>query len=397
MTTWTVRPVRDDEFDAWTRLFRGYADFYRWPTTDDHQRQIWSWIHDDGCTICLVAVPLDDAGNEAGPPAGLAHLREWVRPLRGVRAGYLDDLFVDPAHRGIGRSTRCTTRCASSRLERGWPMIRWTTADDNYRARAVYDGSPRARPGSPTTWTCRSDTSQPGDRGAQGSSSTRSPTVTDPGSITVAYIRHTAPRSWSIRLNSRFDEAARRSASTARRARHLAQHRADTQPRPITTSAHGRPRIVTFSPAPPGTRDAPRHARPDHLGTPQAQRLPRAAVMHADWPGGRPPTPPKSTSTRSTARLGTPPVGHVQMFDDTRCRRRQHPAASTSPRAPRNSVHTTSSTGTSVSTPLASRVHALEHCRRPRARRAASTTSAEPDSGRRAPERSRACGARRCR
>ena len=23
--------------------------------------------------------------------------------------------------------------------ERGWPAIRWTTADDNYRARAVYD------------------------------------------------------------------------------------------------------------------------------------------------------------------------------------------------------------------------------------------------------------------
>ena len=42
---WSVRHVRDDEFDAWTRLFRGYADFYRWPTSDEHQRRIWSWIH----------------------------------------------------------------------------------------------------------------------------------------------------------------------------------------------------------------------------------------------------------------------------------------------------------------------------------------------------------------
>ena len=33
---------------------------------------------------------------------GLPHLRQWVRPLRGVAAGYLDDLFVDPSTRGEG-------------------------------------------------------------------------------------------------------------------------------------------------------------------------------------------------------------------------------------------------------------------------------------------------------
>ena len=54
--TWTVRHVRDDEFDAWTRLFRGYAEFYNWPTSDEHQRQIWSWIHDDRTVEALVAV-----------------------------------------------------------------------------------------------------------------------------------------------------------------------------------------------------------------------------------------------------------------------------------------------------------------------------------------------------
>jgi hypothetical protein len=39
---WVVRPVHGDEFAPWTRLFRGYADFYRWPTDDEHQRRIWS-------------------------------------------------------------------------------------------------------------------------------------------------------------------------------------------------------------------------------------------------------------------------------------------------------------------------------------------------------------------
>lgn len=147
MTTWAVRPVRSDEFEAWTRLFRGYAEFYETPTSDDHQRQIWSWIHEVGSVICLVAVPLGDDGTEAGEPQGLAHLREWVRPLRGVIAGYLDDLFVDPTHRGSGVVDALYDAMDRLAEERGWSIIRWTTADDNYRARAVYD-----RLATRTTW-----------------------------------------------------------------------------------------------------------------------------------------------------------------------------------------------------------------------------------------------------
>ena len=139
MVAWKVRPVRADEFGPWTRLFRGYADFYHWPTGDEHQRQIWGWIHDERRIEALVAVPVDDAGNETGEPQGLAHMREWVRPLRGVICGYLDDLFVDPGHRGQGVVDALFEAIDQLAVERSWPMVRWTTADDNYRARAVYD------------------------------------------------------------------------------------------------------------------------------------------------------------------------------------------------------------------------------------------------------------------
>ncbi|MBI5088006.1 MAG: GNAT family N-acetyltransferase [Actinobacteria bacterium] len=139
MTAWTVRPVREDEFEPWTRLFRGYADFYRWPTSDEHQQRIWRWIHHDARIEALVAVEVDDAGNEVGEPQGLAHLREWVRPLRGIVCGYLDDLFVDPAHRGTGAVDALFDEIRRLAAARDWPIVRWTTADDNYRARAVYD------------------------------------------------------------------------------------------------------------------------------------------------------------------------------------------------------------------------------------------------------------------
>lgn len=136
---WVVRPIRTDEFDAWTRLYRGYSAFYETPTSNEHQQQIWGWIHDDKSIEALVAVPVDDDGNETGAPQGLAHLREWIRPLRGVTAGYLDDLFVDPGHRGSGAVDALYDAMNQLAIEREWAIIRWTTADDNYRARAVYD------------------------------------------------------------------------------------------------------------------------------------------------------------------------------------------------------------------------------------------------------------------
>jgi GNAT superfamily N-acetyltransferase len=139
MAAWNVRPVGRDEFDAWTRLFRGYADFYHWPTTDEHQRKVWGWIHEDHSVEAIVAVPVSEDGSEIGEPQGLAHLREWVRPLRGVVCGYLDDLFVEPAHRGSGAVSALFAEINRIALERNWTVVRWTTADDNYRARSVYD------------------------------------------------------------------------------------------------------------------------------------------------------------------------------------------------------------------------------------------------------------------
>ena len=155
-TDWSVRHVRDDEFEPWSRLFRGYADFYRWPTSDEHQRQIWGWIHDDRTVEALVAVAVDDDGHETGEPRGLAHLREWVRPLRGVVCGYLDDLFVDPSTRGTGAVDALFDEINRLATERGWDIVRWTTADDNYRARSVYD-----RLAARTTWITYDMTPQP--------------------------------------------------------------------------------------------------------------------------------------------------------------------------------------------------------------------------------------------
>ena len=69
----------------------------------------------------------------------MMHYREMPSPLRGARAGFLDDLFVKPEYRGQGVVDALFKELKDEARDRSWPFVRWITADDNYRGRAVYD------------------------------------------------------------------------------------------------------------------------------------------------------------------------------------------------------------------------------------------------------------------
>jgi GNAT superfamily N-acetyltransferase len=133
--TWTTRALEPGDRAAWERLFTGYCTFYEREWSGELLDTVWSWIHDTGDVIAIVAVP--ETGD--GDPQGLAHLRPWVRPLRGQVCGYLDDLYVEPAHRGSGVVDTLFEAIDALAKDKGWPIVRWTTADDNYRARTAYD------------------------------------------------------------------------------------------------------------------------------------------------------------------------------------------------------------------------------------------------------------------
>ena len=70
---------------------------------------------------------------------GLGHYRRMPSPLRGIEIGFLDDLFVNPSARGARVGELLIARLVEIAKERGWGKIRWITADDNYRARTLYD------------------------------------------------------------------------------------------------------------------------------------------------------------------------------------------------------------------------------------------------------------------
>ena len=119
---------------AWRRLYQGYADFYRSPMTDEIADRLWSWLLDPS-HVMEARLAL----NAKGEPVGLAHFRNLPRPLEATWAGFLDDLFVAPQARGSGVVEALLAELRKIGRERGWTIIRWVTADDNYRARSVYD------------------------------------------------------------------------------------------------------------------------------------------------------------------------------------------------------------------------------------------------------------------
>jgi len=129
-----VRPVREEDFDQWRALYRGYAEFYRVEQTEDAARLVWSWIHDPAHEVeGLVAEGADGGGQRAGegPEVG--------EPDEQPVGGWLDDLFVDPASRGTGAADLLLAALRGIGAERGWSVVRWITADDNHRARSKYD------------------------------------------------------------------------------------------------------------------------------------------------------------------------------------------------------------------------------------------------------------------
>ena len=134
ISTVKVRPVEPRDREGWNRLYAGYAAFYMVTQTEDMRDRVWSWLM-SGENGFLGLVAEDGEGKLIG----LAHFRAFARPLSATTGGFLDDLFVDPDARGSGAADALMDHLKSEGTKRGWSVIRWITAEDNYRARSLYD------------------------------------------------------------------------------------------------------------------------------------------------------------------------------------------------------------------------------------------------------------------
>ena len=128
-----MAPAREHRPD-WDALYAAYAEFYQSAQTAAMRDTVWGWLHEDAHELSgFLAVDADGRG------VGLAHYRPFSRPLAASVGGFLDDLFVRPDWRGRGVAQALIGAVAEEARRRGWTVLRWITAEDNGRARALYD------------------------------------------------------------------------------------------------------------------------------------------------------------------------------------------------------------------------------------------------------------------
>lgn len=130
----TIRAVHPQDRANWGQLYAGYAAFYQVEQTEPMRDMVWSWLHDPAHESQGLV-----AQNRSGQLLGLAHFRAFARPLSASTGGFLDDLFVTPEARGGKVGVALIAALRTHAKAQGWSVLRWITAENNYRARALYD------------------------------------------------------------------------------------------------------------------------------------------------------------------------------------------------------------------------------------------------------------------
>lgn len=128
-----IRPVSTSDRTAWEALYAGYAAFYGVDQDEAMRERVFGWLLDP-VHECQGLV-----AEKEGQLIGLTHFRPFASPLKAATNCFLDDLFVSPDARGSGAAEALINAVRKIADENGWGVVRWITADNNYRARGLYD------------------------------------------------------------------------------------------------------------------------------------------------------------------------------------------------------------------------------------------------------------------
>ncbi len=128
-----IRDIREGDHDNWRRLFTEYGVFYEThfgPTVLDG---VWAWLMDAESEVCAVVAV------DGGRAFGFAHYRQLPDTFTAGPAWFLDDLYVEPGHRGSGAGAALIDAVAERAASDGGGTLRWITAADNETAQSVYN------------------------------------------------------------------------------------------------------------------------------------------------------------------------------------------------------------------------------------------------------------------
>jgi GNAT superfamily N-acetyltransferase len=127
----TIRPIRPDDVPAVVGLVRELADYEK----ALHEVQLTEQqLHDRlfGEAPALFGhVAVTDDGVAPGEVVGMALWFLNFSTWRGTHGIYLEDLYVQPRHRGTGLGKELLRTLAALCVERGYSRLEWSVLDWN--------------------------------------------------------------------------------------------------------------------------------------------------------------------------------------------------------------------------------------------------------------------------
>ena len=130
----SVRPIEVRDEPRWRALWDGYCRFYERDLSGPVTQYTWSRILDPASPVYAIVAETENEG-VVGMANYILHENTWAL----TPVCYLEDLFVEPRHRGVGIGARLIDWLRDQMAAQGWSRIYWHTRANNYRARGLYD------------------------------------------------------------------------------------------------------------------------------------------------------------------------------------------------------------------------------------------------------------------
>jgi GNAT superfamily N-acetyltransferase len=128
-----IRPLAENERDAWNPLWEGYLAFYKSSLTQELSDLAWTRFHDPDEPLFALGGYID--GRLLGIAHYLFHRSTWALH----RYCYLEDLYVSEAARGRGLGRALIEAVYDKAQAASASRVYWLTQSGNAQARKLYD------------------------------------------------------------------------------------------------------------------------------------------------------------------------------------------------------------------------------------------------------------------
>jgi GNAT superfamily N-acetyltransferase len=128
----TVRPIRPDDVPAVVGLVRELADYEKaLHEARLTEEQLTTALFGDSPAVFGHVAVADEDGASPGEVVGIALWFLNFSTWRGTHGIYLEDLYVQPQHRGAGLGKELLRTLAAVCVERGYSRLEWSVLDWN--------------------------------------------------------------------------------------------------------------------------------------------------------------------------------------------------------------------------------------------------------------------------